>query len=71
MKKKYIQPFAEVVKLNVRDKFLDEKLGNNTYVPVTNEEEAGGQGAKKHTDWDDEEEEEEEFEPCFKSYLWK
>lgn len=41
MKKTYLLPACEIVKLNLGDRLLDDKFGNQSGVPVSDEE-AGG-----------------------------
>ena len=59
MKKKlYIKPSSCVVRLNIQDQLLDEKMGNSRGAQVTGDKgyEGDDQGAKQHTLFDDEEE---------------
>ena len=57
MKKKlYIKPSSCVVRLNIQDQLLDEKMGNHSLPHVGEGYEGDDQGAKQHTLFDDEEE---------------
>ena len=57
MKKKlYIKPSSCVVRLNIQDQLLDEKMGNKSAPHVGEGYEGGDQAAKQHTLFDDEEE---------------
>ncbi|SES69330.1 hypothetical protein [Prevotella sp. kh1p2] len=42
MKKTYLLPACEIVKLNLGDQLLDDKFGNQSGVPVGGDEEVGG-----------------------------
>lgn len=56
MKKKlYIKPSSCVVRLNIQDQLLDEKMGNHSLPHVGEGYEGDDQGAKQHTLFDDEE----------------
>ncbi len=57
MKKKlYIKPSSSVVRLNIQDQLLDEKMGNHSGPHASEGYEGEGQGAKKYTLTDEEEE---------------
>ena len=55
MKKKlYIKPSSCVVRLNIHDQLLDEKMGNQSAPHVGEGYEGGDQGAKRYTLSDEE-----------------
>lgn len=57
MKKKlYMKPSSCVVRLNIQDQFLDDKMGNHSGPHASEGYEGEDQGAKKYTLTDDEEE---------------
>ena len=57
MKKKlYMKPSSSVVRLNIQDQLLDEKMGNHSGPHASEGYEGEGQGAKKYTLTDEEEE---------------
>ena len=56
MKKKlYIKPSSCVVRLNIKEQLLDNKMGNSSLTHVGEEYEGDDQGAKQHTLIDEEE----------------
>lgn len=55
MKKKlYIKPSSCIVRLNIQDQLLDEKMGNHSGPHASEGYEGEGQGAKKYTLTDEE-----------------
>ncbi len=50
MKKKiYLKPSSNVIRLNIKDQLLDNKMGNNSPAHVGEGFEGDGQGAKRYT----------------------
>ena len=50
MKKKiYLKPSSNVIRLNIKDQLLDNKMGNNSPAHVGEGFEGDDQGAKKYT----------------------
>ena len=56
MKKKiYLKPSSNVIRLNIKDQLLDNKMGNHSLPHVGDRYEGDDQGAKRYTLPDNEE----------------
>lgn len=54
-KKIYLKPSSNVIRLNIKDQLLDNKMGNHSLPHAGDSYEGGDQGAKRYTLPDEEE----------------